>query len=56
MFGREGQGVREPWLAHFDHHPGRCDVLIDMAAGIESLNVGVAAGVALFEQRRQLNG
>lgn len=46
--GSEGGGLRRLTRE-------RCDVLfrIPMAGGVESLNVGVAAGVALFEVRRQ---
>ncbi|MES1926779.1 23S rRNA (guanosine(2251)-2'-O)-methyltransferase RlmB [Salinisphaera sp. T31B1] len=46
--GGEARGMRER-TAHF------CDltVAIPMSSGIESLNVSVATGVALFEARRQ---
>jgi len=50
LFGHEGQGVSEPLLraadlrVRIDHHPA-----------IESLNVGVAAALCLFEQRRALS-
>lgn len=48
VFGAEGKGVR-PLVRR------ACDatVAIPLAAGIESLNVGVAAAVTLFEARRQ---
>ena len=48
VFGAEGKGVR-PLVRR------ACDgtVAIPLAAGIESLNVSVAAAVALFEARRQ---
>ena len=48
VFGAEGKGVR-PLVRR------TCDatVAIPLAAGVESLNVSVAAAVALFEARRQ---
>jgi 23S rRNA (guanosine2251-2'-O)-methyltransferase len=48
VFGSEGKGVR-PLVRR------SCDgtVAIPLAAHVESLNVGVAAAVALFEARRQ---
>ena len=48
VFGSEGKGVR-PLVRR------ACDgaVAIPLAAGVESLNVSVAAAVALFEVRRQ---
>jgi 23S rRNA (guanosine2251-2'-O)-methyltransferase len=48
VFGAEGAGVR-PLVRR------TCDatVAIPLAAGVESLNVSVAAAVALFEARRQ---
>ncbi|MFU2488948.1 TrmH family RNA methyltransferase [Thauera sp. WH-1] len=48
LFGAEGQGLSPALLAAAD----RC-VTIPMAAGVESLNVGAAVAVCLFEQRRQ---
>ena len=48
LMGGEGAGLDDEMLAAAD---GR--VRIPMAAGIESLNVAVAAGVLLFEARRQ---
>lgn len=48
MFGAEGQGLSRPLLETADGL-----VIIPMAAGIESLNVGAAAAICLFEQRRQ---
>lgn len=48
MFGAEGQGLSGSLLAAADGL-----VVIPMAAGIESLNVGAAAAICLFEQRRQ---
>lgn len=50
VFGNEGQGVQASLLARADRR-----VFIPQAAGVESLNVTVAAGVCLFEQRRQSN-
>jgi 23S rRNA (guanosine2251-2'-O)-methyltransferase len=48
VFGAEGRGVR-PLVRR------TCDatLTIPLAAGVESLNVSVAAAVALFEARRQ---
>lgn len=48
LFGNEGQGVSPALLAQADKR-----VFIPQAAGVESLNVTVAAGICLFEQRRQ---
>ncbi|TAH47003.1 MAG: RNA methyltransferase [Betaproteobacteria bacterium] len=48
MFGAEGQGLSPALL-----HAADGLVTIPMAAGIESLNVGAAAAICLFEQRRQ---
>lgn len=48
LFGAEGQGLSPSLLARADEI-----VTIPMAAGMESLNVGAAAAVCLFEQVRQ---
>ena len=48
VFGNEGQGVQAQLLARADRR-----VFIPQAAGVESLNVTVAAGICLFEQRRR---
>ncbi|MCL2161106.1 MAG: RNA methyltransferase [Betaproteobacteria bacterium] len=48
LFGAEGQGISPALLARADEI-----VRIPMAEGIESLNVGAAAAVCLFEQLRQ---
>ncbi len=48
LFGAEGQGLSPALLARADQR-----VIIPMAAGIESLNVGAAVAVCLFEQARQ---
>lgn len=50
VFGNEGQGVTEALLARADI---RVKIMHDKA--VESLNVTVASGVCLFEQRRQHN-
>lgn len=49
VFGHEGQGVA-PGL----QQAASLRVRIDHAPAVESLNVGVAAALCLFEQRRQL--
>jgi len=49
LFGAEGQGLSAGLLARADQR-----VIIPMAAAIESLNVGAAVAVCLFEQARQL--
>ncbi len=48
VLGNEGQGVAPALLAR-----AATRVFIPQAPGVESLNVAVAAGVCLFEQRRQ---
>ncbi len=48
LLGNEGQGVDRALLALADQR-----VFIPQAKDVESLNVAVAAGVCLFEQRRQ---
>jgi TrmH family RNA methyltransferase len=48
LLGNEGQGVDPTLLAMANHR-----VFIPQAVGVESLNVAVAAGICLFEQRRQ---
>lgn len=48
VFGNEGQGVSEEISAFADTH-----IFIPQSEHVESLNVGVACGIALFEQRRQ---
>ncbi|MCP2040380.1 TrmH family RNA methyltransferase [Neisseria sp. HSC-16F19] len=48
LFGNEGSGLSAAALALADRH-----VLIPMAAGVESLNVAMAATVCVFEQQRQ---
>ena len=44
LFGNEFEGLRDQWLA-------RCDrrITIPMRPGVDSLNLGVAAGVFLYE-------
>lgn len=51
LFGAEGQGLSPALLARADQR-----VIIPMAEGIESLNVGAAVAVCLFEQARQTRG
>ena len=48
VLGNEGQGVAAELLARADLR-----VFVPQAENVESLNVAVAAGVCLFEQRRQ---
>ena len=50
LFGSEGAGVSEALARQ-----ARSRVSIPLARGIESLNVGVAAAVVLFERVRQLS-
>ncbi|MYN12185.1 RNA methyltransferase [Pusillimonas sp. TS35] len=49
VLGNEGQGVDARLLARADKR-----VFVPQAPGVESLNVAVAAGICLFEQRRRL--
>jgi 23S rRNA (guanosine2251-2'-O)-methyltransferase len=51
VLGGEGHGLHE-------HVKKRCDFLvrIPMAGAIASLNVSVAAGIVLFETRKQAIG
>ena len=48
LFGNEGAGLSDDLAARADRR-----IAIPMAAPVESLNVSVAAGVLLFEARRQ---
>jgi 23S rRNA (guanosine2251-2'-O)-methyltransferase len=50
VLGSEGKGLRRLTREHCDHL-----LAIPMAGQVESLNVSVAAGVLLFEVRRQRN-
>lgn len=51
VVGNETDGVRPEVLAAADHV-----VRIPMAGGVESLNVGVATGISLYELRRLAGG
>lgn len=51
LMGSEGQGLSAPVAALANRK-----VMIPMPGGMESLNVGVAAAVCLFEQLRQRRG
>lgn len=48
LLGHEGQGVHPALLSKANHQ-----VFIPQTDWVESLNVGVAAGIVLFEHRRQ---
>lgn len=48
LLGNEGQGLPKEWLAQADQV-----VRIPQQAGVESLNVAVAAAVCLYEAQRQ---
>ncbi|QDF97276.1 rRNA methyltransferase [Azoarcus sp. DD4] len=50
LFGAEGQGLSKAVKALASGL-----VIIPMAEGLESLNVGAAAAICLFEQRRQIH-
>ncbi len=46
VFGNEASGLPAPWDAHCDEY-----IQIPMAAGIDSLNVAVSAGIILYALR-----
>lgn len=48
IFGAEGQGVRQELIAAAD-----CRIRVPMPGAVESLNVGAAAAVCLFEMVRR---
>ena len=48
LLGNEGSGLSQGWLDWADHH-----VLIPMHPQVESLNVGISAGLILYEAYRQ---
>lgn len=50
VFGAEGTGITRQVLAVCDHR-----VRIEMAQGVDSLNVGVACGAFLYERFRQFS-
>lgn len=47
LFGNESEGLRAEWLQIADRH-----VTLPMAPGVDSLNLGVAAGIFLYEMTR----
>ena len=47
----EFEGMSDEWIAFCDHR-----VTIPMAPGTDSLNLGVAAGVFVYERMRKLLG
>jgi TrmH family RNA methyltransferase len=51
LLGNEGQGVDPALLTLANQR-----VFIPQAENVESLNVAVAAGICLFEQRRRQHG
>lgn len=51
VFGNEFHGLREPWLSACDRR-----VTIPMPPGVDSLNLGVAAGIFLYELAKSAGG
>jgi tRNA G18 (ribose-2'-O)-methylase SpoU len=51
VFGNEYYGIRRPWLSQCDRL-----VTIPMKPGVDSLNLGVAAGIFLYEMTKATTG
>lgn len=51
VFGNEFHGLRDPWLSACDRR-----VTIPMPPGVDSLNLGVAAGIFLYELAKSAGG
>jgi len=51
VFGNEYHGLRDPWLSACDRL-----VTIPMTPGVDSLNLGVAAGIFLYELAKSATG
>lgn len=50
VVGTEATGLSEAWLDHSDQN-----IIIPMQGAIDSMNVSVAAGILIFEAKRQRN-
>ena len=50
VLGNEGQGISDELMEFADEQ-----IFIPQSNKVESLNVGVACGLVLFEQKRQWN-
>ena len=48
MVGTEDSGLSKEWLKHSDQN-----IIIPMHGEIDSMNVSVAAGILIFEAKRQ---
>lgn len=48
VVGTEADGLSDTWLSHSDQN-----IIIPMAGAIDSMNVSVAAGILIFEAKRQ---
>jgi TrmH family RNA methyltransferase len=50
VVGTEADGLTEEWLQASDQN-----IIIPMSGSIDSMNVSVAAGILIFEAKRQRN-
>ncbi|MCW8980131.1 MAG: RNA methyltransferase, partial [Altibacter sp.] len=50
VVGTESDGLSREWLANSDQN-----IIIPMEGEIDSMNVSVAAGILIFEAKRQRN-